>query len=698
LPTGQAGRIKWNDTDGTLDVGLKGSNVTLQVGQELVQRVFNNSGSAILNGMPVYLTGAQGNRVTVAKASNTTEPLSSTTFGIATEDIADNSEGFVTTEGLVRDIDTSAFAEGALVYLGATAGSLTTTHPVAPAHAVMIGIVVRSHATVGSIYVKVDAGFELDEIHDILLTAPADGETLTYEAASGLWTNDDAILGKTRMSGFPLDANGNHLVTLSYNETTRTVTITPTGATFDFFVDGVKYTKTGAQSLAHSALAGGHFIYFDNTGTLVTSQTAWNLAQTAPACYVFWDATNSRGVPLNELHTAGRDVFMHQRLHDIDGTQIVDGFAISGYTLLTQTDAAISYAVASGTLADEDLRTTTQARPDAGPYAMMYRSGASGTWEITRTNTVPYLYNGTGVYFNQFTGGVWQLSNLTNNNYVNYFVFAVPALASTAHSASANQSIIIIPGQVQHATLGAANAENVSSLAFGSMPFAEIAPLYQVTVRFNTGYASTPKIRVETVTRVVGTRASITATAQTDHGALSGLTDPDHPASAIINTPAGNIVATDVQAALNELDTEKLSLTGGTMTGDLTLAGDPSSALVAAPRQYVDAVYPGKRTGSATASTATTSVSVASIDTLRISMTANTTLTLSDAQDGQRIVLELIQDGVGGRTLTLDSGFRLGTDITSTTLTTTPSKKDMIGVIYNSTAGKFDVVAMVRGF
>ncbi len=52
-----------------------------------------------------------------------------------------------------------------------------------------------------------------------------------------------------------------------------------------------------------------------------------------------------------------------------------------------------------------------------------------------------------------------------------------------------------------------------------------------------------------------------------DHGLLTGLTDKDHPASAINNTPAGNIVATDVQAALNELDTEKLSTISGISAG-----------------------------------------------------------------------------------------------------------------------------------
>jgi hypothetical protein len=491
------------------------------------------------------------------------------------------------------------------------------------------------------------------------------------------WVDDQsaAVAGRTRMSGFPVDVNNNFLVTTAYNEATRTITITPTGATFDFYVDGVKYTKTGAQSLAHAATQGGHFIYYDNTGTLVTGTSPWELSQTAPVAYIFWDAVNSRGVPMHETHHAGRDVFTHLRLHEVDGTQTVSGFGISGYTLTTQSDAAVSYAIATGVIADEDLHTTTEALADATAYTIMYRTGASGDWVISRGNTIPLLQAGNRLQHNIFTGGTWQLSNVTSTSYCNYWVFAVPAYAAAAHSAGAAQQIVIIPGQAQFTTLAAAQGESVTSIAWGTIPFQELAPLYQVTMRHNTGYTGTARARVESVTRVVGSRATLTAVATLDHGSLAGLTDQDHPASAIINTPAGNIVATDVQAAINELDTEKLALTGGTMTGALHLSA-----------------------GTATASTGTTSINVSAYNNIRITMAANTTLDLTGGVDGQRVVLEFVQDGTGGRVLTLGTSFRLGTDITSITLSTSPTKTDKVGVIYNSAAGKFDVVAIVRGY
>ena len=105
--TAIAQRMSWNDTDGTLNLGLKGGNVTLQVGQELVTRAVNKSGGDMLEqDYPVVqILGAQGNRLSVDLASADGIDAQ-TTLGVVTETILRNQEGFVTTNGLVRGIDT----------------------------------------------------------------------------------------------------------------------------------------------------------------------------------------------------------------------------------------------------------------------------------------------------------------------------------------------------------------------------------------------------------------------------------------------------------------------------------------------------------------------------------------------------------------------------------------------------------------
>jgi hypothetical protein len=70
----------------------------------------------------------------------------------------------------------------------------------------------------------------------------------------------------------------------------------------------------------------------------------------------------------------------------------------------------------------------------------------------------------------------------------------------------------------------------------------------------------------------------------------------------------------------------------------------------------------------------------------------------SNAVDGQMIMFRIRQDGTGTRTLTLDTKYRFGTDITSITLTTTINKTDYLGVRYHSGDDKFDVIAFVKGY
>lgn len=204
-PTGTAGVgvMRWNNADGTLDLGLKGGNVTLQVGQEQVLRVINKTATNITllesNYQAVRVTGAQGQRLKVDLAQATSDLLSAETIGLVTETIANNQEGFITTSGLIRGINTTGslqgetWVDGNVLYLSPTvAGRITNVKPSAPSHLVIIGYVVHAHATQGSIFVKVDNGYELDELHNVSIDTPLDNQVLTFETSSGLWKNKNA--------------------------------------------------------------------------------------------------------------------------------------------------------------------------------------------------------------------------------------------------------------------------------------------------------------------------------------------------------------------------------------------------------------------------------------------------------------------------------------------------------------------------
>ena len=188
--TAGGGLLTWDDGNGTAQLTLKGGNTTLQVGQETLARVYNDSGVSLTDGQVVYISGSQGNRVAVKLAKADSEATSAGTLGMVTEPIAVGAEGFITILGTVNGLNTSGLIAGSLLYLSAsTAGAYTSVKPTAPNHSVIIGYVERVHATVGSIYVKVDNGYELDELHNVVITSPTTGHLLVYNSTTGVWEN-----------------------------------------------------------------------------------------------------------------------------------------------------------------------------------------------------------------------------------------------------------------------------------------------------------------------------------------------------------------------------------------------------------------------------------------------------------------------------------------------------------------------------
>lgn len=191
-PTVEEGRLFWDAGDGSLTLGLKGGDTALQVGQENVALCYNDSGGVISAGSVVAVSGAQGQRPKIVLADADTEPLSAGTLGIAAESIAAGAEGFVCTFGLVRGIDTSGFTAGDPIYLSQTVGEFTDTRPLAPAHTVFLGWIIKVNASSGELFVNISNGWELDELHNVLISSPLDKQILRYNNSLGYWENTSA--------------------------------------------------------------------------------------------------------------------------------------------------------------------------------------------------------------------------------------------------------------------------------------------------------------------------------------------------------------------------------------------------------------------------------------------------------------------------------------------------------------------------
>lgn len=575
VPTAE-GSICWDVLDRTIRVPLPGG-VVMQVGQEQLLLVYNDTGALLPNGAVVKVIGAQGQRVEVdlADASNHQDVHSA--VGVVTEDagIPDKQSGFVTTEGLVRNFDTSGWADGTPLYLGA-AGALTSTFPAKPGNVLHVAVVVNGNSVgAGILYVRLGLGEQLEELTDVNVSSPADLDPLVYDATNLYWKNQRTF---QRLHGFELDSAGAPLQTISYDKTTRKITLTPTGATFTFWIDGKKIVKTGAQvSGAHGTTTGSYFFYYDSAGTLQVSAvgTPWSIMDrtVTPVSVVYWNNSLSDGVCFYECHTADRWLEGHFNLHFSRGCQYISGYDLTGYTRLVDSDAGVTYAIGAGVIADEDIRFASSAVPDGGPYVVFYRSGAAGEWTWGSYN-FPFAYGATYPQYNQWTGATWQLTEVTGGSgtvpkYMNYYVCATSAVTPQAAQA------FLIPGQNQYTALASAQAETLQSLSLGTLPFEEVAPLYRVTLAIRQSYAGTYNARIEQVTSLKNQTVTVTggSVGVTDHGALTGLGDDDHTqyqlrseedaANGYAGLDASGVVTAPVQLVRQGLDAAVPALAEG---------------------------------------------------------------------------------------------------------------------------------------
>jgi len=208
-PPHNEGRLHWSDDAKTIEIDTDVADFMIELGHMNVVRVVNKTGGPLNKGKVVYISGSQGNRPTVVTASWDGDPTSAATLGFIARDIADNNNGYVITNGLLRDINTNAYTAGTQLYLSSS-GDWTSTVPVSPKHEVRLGKVITQNATTGIIYVDIMNGYELGELHDVLQTSAQNGDLLIR--SSSLWINSKNLTGSYTLSG-SLITSGSQVIT-----------------------------------------------------------------------------------------------------------------------------------------------------------------------------------------------------------------------------------------------------------------------------------------------------------------------------------------------------------------------------------------------------------------------------------------------------------------------------------------------------
>ena len=212
------GGLAWNVDETTLDLVLNGA--TLQIGQEQLIKVRNNTGSALTNGSVLMATGSLGNsgRITVAY-HNGQQAYARYIVGIATETIAPGADGFCTTFGKVRQIDTSGssqgetWTDGTVLYLKPNGnGALTSVEPSTSQVSMPIAFVLNAHATNGTLFVRV---LPFDEHAFIPHT-----QTMINNAINGLINGAPGVLDTLKELADAIGNDGSYVQTVTNNIST----------------------------------------------------------------------------------------------------------------------------------------------------------------------------------------------------------------------------------------------------------------------------------------------------------------------------------------------------------------------------------------------------------------------------------------------------------------------------------------------
>ncbi len=332
-----------------------------------------------------------------------------------------------------------------------------------------------------------------------------------------------------QLTGFE-DASSVALSTDSGNP--PTITLTFTGTAY-WWSDGVRYSDSGTDALQMADSSGVYWIYYD--GATLSAQVNPSDAELeaiitdkASVCIVYFNATtNASYVVANELHGVEMSGETHRWLHENIGSRYHGGLTISGYTLDTATNAALTFEVTDGSFYDEDLLVAISDGTAANQYEQQLSGGdasipvlyrnAGGEWTEQAASTLPYIVSGTTLRYMDADNSYTQTS-LGNNQYMNMFLVATNDW---------QYPIKMIQGTDEYSQIdyvqGAAAAERVD---WGTLPSAEWILLYQIILKQASGESVDGKIVDIIDYRFAGITGS-SATSQ-DHGSLSGLGDDDH--------------------------------------------------------------------------------------------------------------------------------------------------------------------------
>jgi dihydroxyacetone kinase DhaKLM complex PTS-EIIA-like component DhaM len=391
---------------------------------------------------------------------------------------------------------------------------------------------------------------------------------------------------------------------ISVNNGTRTLSIAPVSGSYQYLRKGNIITKTGTDSVIFPDVEGTHFFYFnelDQLSTVNTTGISDVILNQVMVAVIYWDSVNNLAILIGDERHGLMDGRTHLHFHLSFGAQWYNGGSLGDIivdgdgSLATQSQLSVS----SVEYADEDIRfVVSHGNPQQlnfpAEIPVYYRLGTNGDWRKKNADTYPLIYSGTAGYtgangrlpFNEWTGSTWQLTQITNNNFVLVHYFGMNDI---------NTPICAIHGQNEYSTINDARAGaevEIANLAGTAQLLGpEFVKLGTVIFQSSNGFTNVPRAIIRSTDtgdsyidfRGVSIRGGGAST--TDHGNLSGLSDDDHTQYLLTNgtrsmTGSLNIGGFNI-TNVGTVDGYNLETQFQTITNHITNTANPHATSIA---------------------------------------------------------------------------------------------------------------------
>jgi hypothetical protein len=336
--------------------------------------------------------------------------------------------------------------------------------------------------------------------------------------------------------------------TLSFNDSTRTLTLAPTGSNFTIYYKGKAVVISSSQTVTIANSAGSHWIHWDySQNRLIDLGNSPNFKDNLLVAYIYWDSSSTYAMIFaDERHSVSRDLNWHYYQHTTNGAIWKSG-GDATYTVNNTNTVGIAFS-SPIVLADEDLEhSITNSESPALPYEQTLSNQVAGlanlpivylngtSYKQLSATTIPWYPSTTRAYYNPVASGSGSLTTAAADD--TYIVYWVVATNDT------RAPIKLIMGRNAWNSVGEAETENFDSYGF---PMPEVAPMYKVILKTRSSYTqNTARVNIISIREIVGKQNARANTFDTlSHDALSDrFSSNQHSISSI----------TDLQATLDSV-------------------------------------------------------------------------------------------------------------------------------------------------